>query len=89
MASVNRTKSGTVLTHEIEDALAEEAEAGYDLGAARPTPTGRPSLDRGVSPRLDLRVEPELSDALRRRAKEEHRSVSAVARDALRQYLAS
>lgn len=89
MASVNRTKSGTVFTDEIEEALADEADAGYDLGAARSTPTGRPSLDWGVSPRLDLRVEPELSDALHRRAKEEHRSVSAVARDALRQYLAS
>lgn len=52
MASVKRTKSGTVLTHEIEEALADEAEAGYDLGAARPTPTGRPSLGRGVSPRM-------------------------------------
>jgi hypothetical protein len=89
MASVKRTKSGTVLTHEVEEALADEAEAGYDLGAARPTPTGRPSLSRGISPRLDLRVEPELSDALRQRAKEERRSVSAIARDALRQYLAS
>lgn len=89
MASVKRTKTGTVLTPEIEEALADEAEAGYDLDSARPVPTGRPSLGRGVSPRLDLRVEPELSDALRRRAREEHRSVSAVARDALRRYLAS
>lgn len=89
MASVNRTNSGTVLSHEIEEALADEAESGYDLSAARRTPTGRPSLGRGVSPRLDLRVEPDLSEALHRRAKEERRSVSAVARDALRQYLAS
>lgn len=72
-----------------EEALAGEAETGYGLGAARLTPTGRPSLDRGASPRLDLRVEAELSDALRQRAKEDHRSVSAVARDALRQCLAS
>ena len=89
MASVNRTKSGTILTHEIEEALADEAEAGYDLGAATAAPSGRPSLGRGISPRLDLRVEAELSDALHRRAKQEHRSVSAVARDAIRQYLAS
>ncbi len=89
MASVKRTKAGAVLTSEVEDALADEAEAGYDLDAASPVPTGRPSLGQGVSPRLDLRVEPELSNALHRRAREEHRSVSAVARDALRRYLAS
>lgn len=89
MASVKRTKTGAALTPKVEEALADEAEAGYDLTAARPTPAGRPSLSRGVSPRLDLRVEPELSEALRRRAREEHRSVSAVAREALRRYLAS
>lgn len=89
MASVKRTKTGTVLTPEVEEALADEAEAGYDLDLARPVPTGRPSLGRGVSPRLNLRVEPELADALHRRAREEHRSISAVARDALRHYLAS
>ncbi|MGH9920552.1 MAG: ribbon-helix-helix protein, CopG family [Nitrososphaerales archaeon] len=50
---------------------------------------GRPSLGKGVSPRLDLRVEPELADALHKRAKKEHRSVSEVAREALRRYLAS
>ena len=89
MARVRRTKSGAVLTPEIEEALADEAEAGYDLEVATPTKVGRPSLGRGVSPRLDLRIEPDLADALHERAEEEHRSVSAVARDALRRYLAS
>jgi hypothetical protein len=89
MASVKRTKGGTVLTPELEEALADEAEAGYDLTKARPVRTGRPSLGRGTSPRLDLRVEPELAEALHQRAREEHRTVSAVARDALRRYVAS
>ena len=89
MASVKRTKTGTVLTPEMEEALADEAEAGYDLTLSRSKRTGRPSLSKGVSPRLDLRVEPELAKALHRRAREEHRSLSAVARDALRRYLAS
>ncbi len=89
MASLKRTKGGTELTPELEEALADEAEAGYDLTSAQPVRTGRPSLGRGTSPRLDLRVEPELAEALHRRAKEEHRSVSAVARDALRRYVAS
>ena len=89
MARVTRTKSGTVLTPEVEEELADEAEAGYDLEVATPRKVGRPSLGRGVSPRLDLRIEPDLAEALHERAEEEHRSVSAVARDALRRYLAS
>jgi hypothetical protein len=89
MARLKRMKSGTVLTPEIEEALADEAEAGYDLEVATPRKVGRPSLGRGVSPRLDLRIEPDLAQALHERAEEEHRSVSAVAREALRQYLAS
>jgi hypothetical protein len=89
MASVKRTKGGTVLTPEVEEALADEAEAGCDLTKAKAVRTGRPSLSRGTSPRLDLRVEPELAEALHRRAREEQRTVSAVARDALRRYVAS
>ncbi|MHB8449899.1 MAG: CopG family ribbon-helix-helix protein [Mycobacteriales bacterium] len=86
---MNRTKVGTILTPDMEEALADEAEAGYDLTLARPQRTGRPSLGKGVSPRLDLRVDPDLAEALHHRARVEHRSASAVARDALRRYLAS
>jgi len=89
MARVKRTKTGAVLTSEIEEDLADEAETGYDLEVAVPRKVGRPSLGRGVSPRLDLRIEPELAEALHERAEEEHRSLSAVARDALWRYLAS
>ncbi|MGH9090936.1 MAG: ribbon-helix-helix protein, CopG family [Acidimicrobiales bacterium] len=89
MARVRRTKSGTVLTPEVEQELANEAEAGYDLEVATPRKVGRPSLGRGVSPRLDLRIETDLAEALHERAEEEHRSISAVAREALRRYLAS
>ena len=89
MARVKRTKSGVPLAPATEEELADEAAAGYDLSVARRKRIGRPSLDRGVSPRLDLRVEPDLARALRDWAEEEHRSVSAVAREALRRYLAS
>jgi hypothetical protein len=89
MARVSRTKAGTVLTPKIEETLADEAEAGYDLDSARTKRIGRPSLGHGTSPRLDLRVDPDLAKALHQRAKKEHRSISAVARDALRHYLAS
>ncbi|MGH9127730.1 MAG: ribbon-helix-helix protein, CopG family [Acidimicrobiales bacterium] len=86
---MRRTSSGVVLTHEVEAALAEEAEAGYDLDLARRWRPGRPSLSEGVSPRIHLRIEPELAEALRRVADDEHRSVSALARDALRAYVDS
>ena len=89
MARVRKTKSGAALTPKVEEALADEAEAGYDLEVATPRRVGRPSLGLGVSPRLDLRIEPDLAEALHERAEEEHRSISAVARDALRRYLAS
>jgi hypothetical protein len=49
---------------------------------------GRPSLGaEGVSPRIQVRVDPTLATALRKRARREKRSVSEVARTALREYL--
>lgn len=89
MARVMRTKAGAVLTPDIEKALADEAEAGYELRSAQAKRIGRPSLGHGTSPRLDLLVEPELAKALHQRAKKERRSISAVARDVIRRYLAS
>lgn len=44
------TKTGTVLSPEIEEDLADEAEAGYDLEVDAQRRVGRPSLGRGVSP---------------------------------------
>jgi len=83
-----KTAGGDVLTEEIIDALAEEAERGYDLAKAKRVTLGRPSLGAGgVSPRVQVRVDSELAAALRLRAKKEHRSVSDIARTALREYV--
>ena len=83
-----KTAGGDVLTDEIVDELAEEAERGYDLTKAAKVTLGRPSLGAaGVSPRVQVRVDPELAEALKARAKEEHRSVSEIARTALREYV--
>jgi predicted HicB family RNase H-like nuclease len=83
-----RTRSGTKLTKKVIEALADEAERGYDLTKAKRVAFGRPSLsDTGVSPRVQVRVDPELAEALKARAKEEHRSVSEIARTALREYV--
>lgn len=83
-----RTRSGTRLTKKVIEALADEAERGYDLTKAKRVTLGRPSLGpAGTSPRVQIRVDPELAEALKARAKKEQRSVSEIARIALREYV--
>jgi hypothetical protein len=83
-----RTRSGTKLTKKVVDALAEEAGRGYDLTNAKRVRMGRPALgDTGASPRVQVRVDPQLAKALKARARKERRSVSEVARTALREYV--
>jgi hypothetical protein len=86
-----RTRSGTKLTKKVVDALAEEAERGYDLTKAKRVRMGRPALGdigaEGVSPRIQVRVDQTLATALRSRARREKRSVSEITRTALREYL--
>jgi predicted HicB family RNase H-like nuclease len=87
MASL-RTRSGAKLTKKTVDALAREAERGYELVQAKPERVGRPALGRnGISPRVQVRVDPELASALRARARDEECTVSEVARTALREYV--
>jgi predicted HicB family RNase H-like nuclease len=83
-----RTRSGTKLTKKVIEALADEAERGYDLAKATKVTVGRPSLGtKGASPRVQVRVDAALAKALRARARKEHRSVSEIARTALREYV--
>jgi len=82
------TASGEVLTDEDIEALADEAERGYDLDEATRVTVGRPSLGaKGASPRVQVRVDPDLAKALHARARREHRTVSDIARTALREYV--
>lgn len=82
------TDSGETLGENDLEALADEAERGYDLDEATKVTVGRPSLGaRGVSPRVQVRVDADLANALRDRALSEHRSVSEIARTALREYI--
>lgn len=84
------TSSGEVLTDGDIEALADEAERGYDLDKAIKVTVGRPSLGaKGVSPRLSFRATPELYRAVQRRAKKEGRSVSDLAREAVAQFVRS
>jgi hypothetical protein len=82
-----RTKRGHLLTAADIDALATEAETGYDLSRGARQYVGRPSLDAGISPRVSFRMARGLYDAARARAEREGRSVSAIAREAMERYI--
>lgn len=85
-----KTKSGAEIDPRIADTLASEAERGYDLSKARRRRVGRPSLgSRGSSPRVSFRATPELYRAAKRRAREEGRTVSDLAREAVARYVKS
>ncbi len=81
--------TGAILTDEMIDALAAEAEQGYDLSCSEIVHVGRPALDGGTSesPRITIRTAPQLYKAVQDRAAADGRSVSEVARDALEAYV--
>jgi hypothetical protein len=86
--AVVRTQSGVEVTPEVSDALAEEAERGYDLSKAKRRRTGRPSLGAGgPSPRVTFRAGPELYRAAQARARREGRTMSDLAREAFAKYI--
>jgi hypothetical protein len=95
MAKVNKdeekplyTAAGVEITDEVAEALADEAERGYDISELRRQYVGRPSLGRqGISPRISFRASPDLFKDAQRRADKEERSLSDLAREALTRYL--
>ena len=84
-----KTKTGTPLTKKTVEALAKEAEKGYDLSKVKPerVQPGRPSLGQGVSPRITYRVPRGLYTRAKKKADAEGRTVSEVAREALERHL--
>jgi predicted HicB family RNase H-like nuclease len=83
------TKSGTPVTDELVEQLADEAEAGYEIDEirARRGKRGRPRLGSAPSTVESVRLDPDLKERLVRRAEDEGVSVSTVIREALRQHL--
>jgi len=82
-----RTVGGDELSPADLEALAAEAETGYDLSTAKPERVGRPSLEEGISPRVSFRVGQGLYDEARTRAEQEGRTVSELARVAMERYV--
>ena len=87
MARASRSKSGVQITEEVAERLADEAEAGYELSIARRV--GRKSLagGQGRSPRINIRLTPELYERARERASAEGLTMSQLARRAFEAYV--
>jgi hypothetical protein len=82
-----RKKDGTPITDEMVEALADEAEAGYDVEEILRHRGGRPTIGSSAASVESVRLDPELKRDLILRAAEEHISVSEAIRRAVRQYL--
>ena len=84
---LGRTRSGEPITDEHVDKLAAKAEAGFDVDEILRRRGGRPTMGSSAASVESVRLDPELSDALRERAEQEGRTNSDLIRDALRRYL--
>jgi CRISPR-associated endonuclease/helicase Cas3 len=87
MDVMRTTKSGQILTEELIEAMAAEAEAGFDPSQLRPRPVRRASSDDGNGPCIEFQVDRATFEILLARAEEENRGVGEIARIALERYL--
>ena len=81
------TASGVPITDELVAELAEKAEAGYDADEMLRRRGGRPPIGSAAATVESVRLDPELRNALARRAERDHETTSSVIRKALRHYL--
>lgn len=82
-----RTASGMPITDELVEELAGKAEAGYDVEEMLRRRGGRPPIGSAPASVESVRLEPELREALLRRAERDRETTSSVIRKALRKYL--
>jgi len=88
MAKTHGTRAdGTPITDEMIEAMADEAERGYDVERIRRRRGGRPPMGSAASSVESVRLDPELKRELLLRAAEQHISVSEAIRRAIGQYL--
>ena len=81
------TQSGTPITDELIERLAEKAKRGFDVDEIIRRRGGRPPIGSAAATVESVRLDPELRDALRSRAEREGRTSSELIREALRRYL--
>jgi hypothetical protein len=88
MNNYGHRRDGTPITDADVDAIADEAERGYDVETLlRRRSGGRPPLGSAAASVESVRLDPELKRALLIRAAQEHVSVSEVIRRAIGDYL--
>jgi hypothetical protein len=89
MAKTHGTKKdGTPITDEMIEAMANEAERGYDVDEImRRRQGGRPPIGSAPASVESVRLDPELKRDLLLRAADEGVSVSELIRKALREYV--
>lgn len=85
--ALGRTRSGGPITEELLEQLATKAEDGFDVDEIIRRRGGRPAMGSSAASVESVRLDPELSEALRDRAEQEGRTNSELIRDALRRYL--
>ncbi|HZL04072.1 MAG TPA: CopG family transcriptional regulator [Coriobacteriia bacterium] len=83
------TRAGRPITDADVEALAAEAEAGYDVDEliARRPKRGRPALGSSPASVESVRLDPELRRELIDRARADATTTSEVIREALRRFL--
>lgn len=83
------TRSGRPITDVDVEALAAEAETGYDVDEliARRPKRGRPALGSAPASVESVRLDPELRHELAERVRAEGTTTSEVIREALRRFL--
>lgn len=86
-AETYRTKTGKVLTDAEIEAMADEAERGYDVEALKARRRGRPMLGTAPAEVVPVRLDPDLKRAVEVRAEADHTTTSEIIRAALRRFL--
>lgn len=81
------TRSGKPITDRLVEQLNQKAEEGFDVDEILRRRGGRPPMGSAAATVESVRLDPELSAALRSRAQDEGRTNSDVIREALRNYL--
>jgi predicted HicB family RNase H-like nuclease len=88
--SNGRLRDGTPISDEMIEAMAEEAERGYDVDKLKvKSRGGRPRMGSEVASVESVRLDPELKRDLLLRASDEGVSLSELIRKALRKYVAA
>jgi hypothetical protein len=82
-----RTRTGKALTDAQIEAMADDAERGYDVALLRSRRPGRPLLGSGPAQVVPVRLDPDLRRAVQARADAEDATVSEIIRRALRRFV--